>query len=76
MPFLSCASPFFAPHPRLPIPQTSPADLLPSFPNDHTHTSPEDADLVAQAFAQAIATSMNGTTSLVDYIVSDYAKVY
>lgn len=46
------------------------------FPNDHTHTSPTAADKIAQAFAQAIATSMNGTTSLADYIVSDYPTVY
>lgn len=46
------------------------------FPNDHTHTSPEAADLIAQAFAQAIATSMNGTTSMVDYIVADLPTVY
>lgn len=46
------------------------------YPSDHTHTSPTAADMVAQAFAQAIATKMNGTTSLVDYIVSDYPSVY
>lgn len=46
------------------------------YPSDHTHTSPTGADMVAQAFAQAIATAMNGTTSLVDYIVSDYPTVY
>lgn len=46
------------------------------FPSDHTHTSPAGANLVAQAFAQAIATAENGTTSLVDYISSDYATVY
>ncbi|KAI0129690.1 rhamnogalacturonan acetylesterase [Xylariales sp. AK1849] len=46
------------------------------YPNDHTHTSPTGANLSAQAFAEAIATSMNGTTSLVDYIVSDVPKVY
>lgn len=46
------------------------------YPSDHTHTSPTGADMVAQAFAQAIATSMNGTTSLADYIISDYPTVY
>lgn len=46
------------------------------YPNDHTHTSPEAADMIAQAFAQAISESMNGTTSLVDYIASDIATVY
>lgn len=49
----------------------------PSFyPNDHTHTSPTGADMTAKAFVQAIATAMNGTTSLADYIISDYTKVY
>ncbi|KAI1342669.1 SGNH hydrolase-type esterase domain-containing protein [Xylariaceae sp. FL0016] len=46
------------------------------YPNDHTHTSPDGADLSAQAFAEAIATSMNGTTSLVDYIVDDAPTPY
>lgn len=46
------------------------------FPSDHTHTSPTGADKVAQAFAQAIATKMNGTTSLVDYIAKDIPTVY
>lgn len=46
------------------------------FPSDHTHTSPDGASLVAQAFAQAIATAMNGTTPLADYIVSDVPNVY
>lgn len=46
------------------------------YPSDHTHTSPEAADKVAQAFAQAIATAENGTTSLADYIISDYPTVY
>lgn len=46
------------------------------YPSDHTHTSPTAADMVAQAFAQAIATAMNGTTSLADYIITDYPTVY
>ncbi|KAI1820592.1 carbohydrate esterase family 12 protein [Xylaria intraflava] len=46
------------------------------YPNDHTHTSPEGADLSAQAFTQAIYTKMNGTTSLYDYIISDPPVVY
>ncbi|KUI71878.1 Rhamnogalacturonan acetylesterase [Cytospora mali] len=46
------------------------------FPSDHTHTSPTAADMVAKAFAQAIATKENGTTSLVDYIISDVPSVY
>lgn len=32
--------------------------------------------MVAQAFVQAIATAMNGTTSLADYVITDYATVY
>ncbi|ROW02412.1 hypothetical protein VMCG_06051 [Cytospora schulzeri] len=46
------------------------------YPSDHTHTSPEGADMVAQAFAQAIAKNENGTTPLVDYIISDVPSVY
>lgn len=46
------------------------------YPSDHTHTSPEGADKVAQAFAQAIATAENGTTSFADYIISDVPIVY
>ncbi|KAH8900799.1 GDSL-like Lipase/Acylhydrolase [Thozetella sp. PMI_491] len=46
------------------------------YPNDHTHTSPTGADLSAQAFAQAIAQKMNGTTSLASYIISGYPVVY
>jgi rhamnogalacturonan acetylesterase len=46
------------------------------FPNDHTHTSPYGADLVSQAFAQAIAESLNGTTSLKNYVKSGNPKVY
>lgn len=46
------------------------------YPSDHTHTSPTAADMVAQAFAQAIATSENGTTSLKNYIISDVPNVY
>ncbi|KAK5629036.1 hypothetical protein RRF57_004751 [Xylaria bambusicola] len=38
------------------------------YPRDHTHTSPQGASLVAQAFTQAIYQSMNGTTSLKSYI--------
>jgi rhamnogalacturonan acetylesterase len=38
------------------------------YPNDHTHTSPSGAEYGAQAFVKAIATKMNGTTSLVDYM--------
>lgn len=46
------------------------------YPNDHTHTSPAGAKLSAEAFAEAIAKKMNGTTSLASYIVSDYPTVY
>ncbi|KAH9909764.1 carbohydrate esterase family 12 protein [Xylariomycetidae sp. FL2044] len=46
------------------------------YPNDHTHTSPAGAELAAQAFVQAISTSMNGTTSLIDYIVDNPPVVY
>jgi rhamnogalacturonan acetylesterase len=46
------------------------------YPNDHTHTSPDGADLSAQAFAEAIATQMNGTTSLVDYIADGIPYPY
>ncbi|KAI0536121.1 carbohydrate esterase family 12 protein [Xylaria digitata] len=46
------------------------------YPNDHTHTSPEGANLSAQAFTQAIHTQMNGTTSLYNYIVSNPPTVY
>jgi rhamnogalacturonan acetylesterase len=34
------------------------------YPKDHTHTSPEGADLVAQAFVEAVARDWNGTTPL------------
>ncbi|KAK1758149.1 SGNH hydrolase-type esterase domain-containing protein [Echria macrotheca] len=34
------------------------------YPKDHTHTSPEGGDLVAQAFVQAVGMGMNGTTPL------------
>ncbi|KAI1432100.1 carbohydrate esterase family 12 protein [Xylaria sp. CBS 124048] len=46
------------------------------YPNDHTHTSPEGANLSAQALTQAIYTRMNGTTSLYNYIISDPPVVY
>ncbi|KAI0407706.1 carbohydrate esterase family 12 protein [Xylaria palmicola] len=46
------------------------------YPNDHTHTNPQGANLSAQAFTQAIHTKLNGTTSLFDYIVSNPPTVY
>jgi rhamnogalacturonan acetylesterase len=38
------------------------------YPKDHTHTSPEGADLVAQAFAQAVKMDFNGTTTLKQWL--------
>ncbi|KAI0388448.1 carbohydrate esterase family 12 protein [Xylariaceae sp. FL0594] len=46
------------------------------YPKDHTHTSPQGASLSAQAFAQAIRTQMNGTTSLYNYINKNSPTVY
>ncbi|KAF1977238.1 SGNH hydrolase [Bimuria novae-zelandiae CBS 107.79] len=46
------------------------------FPNDHTHTSPAGADLVAQAFAQAIEVKLNGTTPIVPYLRSGNPTVW
>jgi len=46
------------------------------YPNDHTHTSPTGADLSAQAFAEAISTAMNGTTSLKSYVKSGNPTPY
>ncbi|KAK4157369.1 SGNH hydrolase-type esterase domain-containing protein [Chaetomidium leptoderma] len=45
------------------------------FPNDHTHTSPAGADLVAQAFVQAISRDFNGTTPLKGFLKSPVPKV-
>ncbi|KAH8902345.1 SGNH hydrolase [Coniochaeta sp. PMI_546] len=46
------------------------------FPKDHTHTSPEGADLVAQAFAEAVARDFNGTTPLKAYLKADNPTVF
>lgn len=46
------------------------------FPKDHTHTSPEGADLVAQAFVQAVAMEFNGTTPLKAYLKADVPTVF
>ncbi|RYO81711.1 hypothetical protein DL764_009723 [Monosporascus ibericus] len=46
------------------------------YPNDHTHTSPAGADLVARAFAQAIDFAMNGTTPLKPYVKGGYPKAW
>ncbi|KEY72312.1 hypothetical protein S7711_00997 [Stachybotrys chartarum IBT 7711] len=46
------------------------------YPRDHTHTSPRGAELAAQSFVQAIAQSLNGTTSLVNYLRTPVTIVY
>ncbi|KAF4454862.1 putative rhamnogalacturonan acetylesterase precursor [Fusarium austroafricanum] len=46
------------------------------YPKDHTHTSPEAADLIAKAFVQAIDEEMNGRTSLKSHIKTPVSKVY
>lgn len=46
------------------------------YPSDHTHTSPEGADLSAKAFVQAISQAMNGTTSLAPYVKEPVNIVY
>ncbi|KAK4161408.1 SGNH hydrolase-type esterase domain-containing protein [Cladorrhinum sp. PSN259] len=38
------------------------------YPQDYTHTSPAGADVVAQAFVQAVARDFNGTTALKSYV--------
>lgn len=46
------------------------------FPKEHTHTSPEGGDWVAQAFVQAVAAGMNGTTPLKEWVNNPAPKVY
>ncbi|KAJ4350725.1 hypothetical protein N0V95_004512 [Ascochyta clinopodiicola] len=46
------------------------------YPKDHTHTSPEGADLSAQAFAQAIKLALNGTTTLSPYLKANNPTVW
>ncbi|KAI1325116.1 carbohydrate esterase family 12 protein [Xylariaceae sp. FL0255] len=46
------------------------------YPNDHTHTSPTGANIVAEAFIQAIHAAENGTTSLASYVISNPPTVY
>jgi len=46
------------------------------FPQDHTHTSPEGADLVAQAFVQAVERDFNGTTPLKQYLKQPVPTVW
>lgn len=38
------------------------------YPVDYTHTSPEGADVIAQAFAQAVSRDFNGTTAVKPYL--------
>ncbi|KAK3950541.1 SGNH hydrolase-type esterase domain-containing protein [Pseudoneurospora amorphoporcata] len=45
-------------------------------PSDHTHTSPEGADLVAKAFAQAVKIAMNGTTPLKGFLNAGNPTVF
>ncbi|KAK1774028.1 hypothetical protein QBC45DRAFT_397474 [Copromyces sp. CBS 386.78] len=46
------------------------------YPSDHTHTSPEGADLVAKAFAQAVKIAMNGTTPLRGFLNAGNPTVF
>ncbi|KAH6628800.1 SGNH hydrolase-type esterase domain-containing protein [Chaetomium tenue] len=46
------------------------------FPQDHTHTSPAGADLVAQAFVQAVGRDFNGTTPLKGFLKSPVPVVW
>lgn len=46
------------------------------YPQDHTHTSPEGADLSAQAFVQAVAMNFNGSTPLGSYLKSPTPVVF
>ncbi|KAF4974168.1 hypothetical protein FZEAL_8898 [Fusarium zealandicum] len=46
------------------------------YPKDHTHTSPAGADMIAQAFVQAISEELNGLTSLKPHIKTPVKKVY
>lgn len=46
------------------------------YPKDHTHTSAKGADLSAQAFAQAIAVKLNGTTPLAQYVKAGNPTVW
>lgn len=43
------------------------------YPEDHTHTSPEGADLVANAFAQAVS---EGSSPLAEFVRDDIELVY
>ncbi|KAJ9162059.1 Carbohydrate esterase family 12 protein [Coniochaeta hoffmannii] len=46
------------------------------YPKDHTHTSPEGADLVAQAFVQAVGMDWNGTTPLKGWLKTPVPVVF
>lgn len=46
------------------------------YPTDHTHTSPAGADLVAQAFVQAVSKELNGATPLKGYLRSPVPVVF
>lgn len=46
------------------------------YPQDYTHTSPAGADVVAQAFAQAISRDLNGTTALKPYLKNPAPTVW
>ena len=46
------------------------------YPKDHTHTSPEGGDLVAQSFVQAVSMDYNGTTPLKAYVKSPAPQVF
>lgn len=46
------------------------------YPADYTHTSPEGADLIAQAFAQAVSRDFNGTTPLKAYLKNPVPNVF
>jgi rhamnogalacturonan acetylesterase len=46
------------------------------YPLDHTHTSPAGADLVAQAFVQAVGINLNGVTPLKAYLKSPVPVVF
>ncbi|KAK3372176.1 SGNH hydrolase-type esterase domain-containing protein [Podospora didyma] len=46
------------------------------YPVDHTHTSPEGADLSAQAFVQAVSRDFNGTTPLKQYLKTPVPTVF
>lgn len=46
------------------------------YPQDHTHTSPDGADLVAQAFVEAVGKGFNGTTPLKAYVKTPLPAVF